>query len=64
MVRDIVGRGTSVLLTTQYLEEADALADDIVVINHGEVIAHDTSENLKRAVGSQTLRVRPRNNFV
>lgn len=59
VVRDIVNRGTSVLLTTQYLEEADALADDIVVINHGEVIAHDTSDNLKRVVGSQTLRVRP-----
>ncbi len=59
VVRDIVARGTSVLLTTQYLEEADALADDIVVINHGEVIAHDTAENLKRVVGTQTLRVRP-----
>jgi len=59
VVRDIVGRGTSVLLTTQYLEEADALADDIVVINHGEVIAHDTADKLKRVVGSQTLRVRP-----
>jgi oleandomycin transport system ATP-binding protein len=61
VVRDIVARGTSVLLTTQYLEEADALADDIVVINHGQVIAHDTAENLKRVVGSQTLRVRPSN---
>lgn len=61
VVRDIVARGTSVLLTTQYLEEADALADDIVVINHGEVIAHDTAQNLKRIVGSQTLRVRPTN---
>lgn len=59
VVRDIVAQGTSVLLTTQYLEEADALADDIVVINHGEVIAHDTADNLKRVVGSQTLRVRP-----
>lgn len=59
VVRDIVKRGTSVLLTTQYLEEADALADDIVVINHGEVIAHDTADKLKRVVGSQTLRVRP-----
>lgn len=59
VVRAIVGRGTSVLLTTQYLEEADALADDIVVINHGSVIAHDTADNLKRVVGSQTLRVRP-----
>lgn len=59
VVRAIVTTGTSVLLTTQYLEEADALADDIVVINHGEVIAHDTAEKLKRVVGSQTLRVRP-----
>ncbi len=59
VVRAIVDRGTSVLLTTQYLEEADALADDIVVINHGEVIAHDTAEKLKRVVGSQTLEVRP-----
>ncbi len=59
VVRAIVAQGTSVLLTTQYLEEADALADDIVVINHGSVIAHDTAENLKRVVGSQTLRVRP-----
>ena len=59
VVRAIVDHGTSVLLTTQYLEEADALADDIVVINHGEVIAHDTAENLKRVVGSQTLKIRP-----
>lgn len=61
VVRDIVDRGTSVLLTTQYLEEADALADDIVVINHGRVIAHDTAENLKRVIGSQTLKIRPVN---
>ena len=59
VVRNIVSEGTSVLLTTQYLEEADALADDIVVINHGRVIAHDTADNLKRVVGSQTLQVRP-----
>lgn len=59
VVKAVVSTGTSVLLTTQYLEEADALADDIVVINHGEVIAHDTAHNLKRVVGTQTLRVRP-----
>lgn len=59
VVRAIVENGTSVLLTTQYLEEADALADDIVVINHGEVIAHDTAERLKRVVGSQTLKIQP-----
>jgi oleandomycin transport system ATP-binding protein len=48
-----------VLLTTQYLDEADALADDIIVIDHGRVIAHDTPDGLKRIVGSQTLTVRP-----
>jgi oleandomycin transport system ATP-binding protein len=48
-----------VLLTTQYLEEADALADTITVIDHGEVIAHDTPDGLKRIVGGQTLEVRP-----
>ena len=47
------------LLTTQYLEEADALADEITVIDHGRVIAHDTPEGLKRVVGGQTLEVRP-----
>jgi oleandomycin transport system ATP-binding protein len=59
VVRAIVSRGTSVLLTTQYLEEAEALADDIIVMHHGKVIAHDTAERLKRVVGSQTLRIRP-----
>jgi oleandomycin transport system ATP-binding protein len=48
-----------VLLTTQYLEEADALADEITVIDHGRVIAHDTPDGLKRIVGGQTLLVRP-----
>jgi oleandomycin transport system ATP-binding protein len=48
-----------VLLTTQYLEEADALADRVVVIDHGRVIAHDTPEGLKRVVGGQTIEVRP-----
>ena len=47
------------LLTTQYLDEADALADEITVIDHGRVIAHDTPEGLKRVVGGQTLEVRP-----
>jgi oleandomycin transport system ATP-binding protein len=50
-----------VLLTTQYLDEADALADEITVIDHGRVIAHDTPEGLKRVVGGQTLEVRPAN---
>jgi oleandomycin transport system ATP-binding protein len=59
VVRTQVTQGASVLLTTQYLEEADALADEIVVINKGRVIAHDTPDGLKRRVGGLTLRVRP-----
>ena len=59
VVRTLVADGATVLLTTQYLEEADALADEITVIDHGKVIAHDTPEGLKRVVGGQTLEVRP-----
>jgi oleandomycin transport system ATP-binding protein len=59
MVRVLVRQGTTVLLTTQYLEEADALAEEITVIDHGRVIAHDTPQGLKRQVGGQTLEVRP-----
>ena len=59
VVRSLVDDGSTVLLTTQYLEEADALADEITVIDHGRVIAHDTPDGLKRVVGGQTLTVRP-----
>jgi oleandomycin transport system ATP-binding protein len=59
VIRDLVADGSTVLLTTQYLDEADALADEITVIDHGRVIAHDTPEGLKRQVGGQTLTVRP-----
>jgi oleandomycin transport system ATP-binding protein len=59
VVRSLVAGGSTVLLTTQYLEEADALADEITVIDHGKVIAHDTPDGLKRIVGGQTLEVRP-----
>jgi oleandomycin transport system ATP-binding protein len=59
VVRSLVTDGSTVLLTTQYLEEADALADAITVIDHGRVIAHDTPDGLKRIVGGQTLEVRP-----
>ena len=59
VVRRVVADGATVLLTTQYLEEADALADDIVVIDRGRVIAHDTPDGLKRLVGGQRIRVRP-----
>ena len=59
VVRRLVADGSTVLLTTQYLEEADALADEITVIDHGRVIAHDTPEGLKRTIGGQRIRVRP-----
>jgi oleandomycin transport system ATP-binding protein len=59
VVRSLVHDGSTVLLTTQYLDEADALADEITVIDHGRAIAHDTPEGLKRVVGGQTLTVRP-----
>jgi oleandomycin transport system ATP-binding protein len=59
VVRSLVADGSTVLLTTQYLEEADELADDIVVFDHGRVIAHGPPEELKRIAGDQTLTVRP-----
>ena len=59
VVRSLVSDGSTVLLTTQYLEEADALADEITVIDHGTVIAHDTPHGLKRVVGGQRLTVHP-----
>ena len=50
-IRALVGRGTDVLLTTQYLDEADQLASHIVIIDHGKAIASGTSTELKRRVG-------------
>ena len=60
LIRRLVAEGTTVLLTTQYLEEADALADRIVVLDRGRVIAEGTAEALKARVGAQTLVVRAR----
>ncbi len=60
VVRGLVSDGSTVLLTTQYLDEADALADEISVIDHGRVIAHDTPDGLKEIIGGQRLAVRPK----
>jgi oleandomycin transport system ATP-binding protein len=59
MVRELVADGVTVLLTTQYLDEADRLASEIAVIDHGRVIASGTPAELKTKVGGQTLDVRP-----
>ncbi|MFJ8926295.1 ATP-binding cassette domain-containing protein [Streptomyces sp. NPDC102364] len=56
-VRELVAAGTTVLLTTQYLEEADRLASRITVIDHGRAIADDTPEGLKRSVGGDRVEV-------
>jgi ABC-2 type transport system ATP-binding protein len=58
MVRQLVAQGTTVLLTTQYLDEADRLSDRIAVIDHGRIIADDTPGQLKSSVGSGVLHVR------
>jgi oleandomycin transport system ATP-binding protein len=59
IVRALVADGVTVLLTTQYLDEADQLADLITVIDHGKVIASGRPDELKRRAGGQTLQVRP-----
>jgi ABC transporter DrrB family efflux protein len=57
LARELQGEGTTLLLTTQYLEEADQLADQIAVIDHGRVIAEGTGNQLKDQVGGQILEV-------
>ena len=57
-IRGLVDNGTAVLLTTQYLEEADQLADQIVVIDRGRILAHGTPDQLKAQVGGDRLQLR------
>jgi ABC-2 type transport system ATP-binding protein len=56
-IRELIGEGVTVLLTTQYLEEADELAHDIVVVDHGRVIAQGTPQELKEASRGARLEV-------
>ena len=58
IIRELVAGGTTLLLTTQYLEEADQLADRIAVIDHGQVIAEGTAQDLKSQLGSEVIDVR------
>jgi oleandomycin transport system ATP-binding protein len=59
MIRGLIADGVTVLLTTQYLEEADHLAHDIIVIDHGKVVATGTPDELKARAGGQVLQVSP-----
>ena len=57
VIRGLVREGTTLLLTTQYLEEADELADTIAVVDHGRIIARGTADELKTQVGGERIEV-------
>jgi ABC-2 type transport system ATP-binding protein len=61
IIRRLVKTGSTVLLTTQYLQEAEELADQIAVINHGKVVAEGTAEELKKSIGNSTLQLKVKN---
>ncbi len=58
ILRDLVREGSTIILTTQYLEEADRMADDIVVLDHGETVAHGTPTDLKARIGNERVDVK------
>ncbi len=58
IIRNLVSQGVTILLTTQYLEEADALADYMYVIDRGKMIAEGTSEQLKRSLGQDVIELK------
>ncbi|HSB86056.1 MAG TPA: ATP-binding cassette domain-containing protein [Ilumatobacteraceae bacterium] len=58
MLTDLVRNGTTIILTTQYLEEADRMADDIIVLDHGRTVAHGTPADLKTQIGDDRLDVK------